>query len=147
MPDLSDVLPGAVPVSPETVDSAPVSGGAYLLLLRLPGPVTIAIGKIAGELPGGWYAYAGSARGPGGIRARLRRHFRRDKRLHWHIDRLTTLADRLSAFAVPGGNECALRRLVADSGLGAVAIPGFGSSDCAACPAHLLRWSDPAPPV
>ena len=40
----------------------------------------------------GCYVYAGSARGPGGIRARVRRHLRPDKTPHWHIDQVTAYA-------------------------------------------------------
>ena len=147
MTNWAALLPGALPVSPETIDSAPAVAGAYILLIHLPHPVDVAIGKVAGHLPAGWHAYAGSANGPGGLRARLRRHFRRDKAVHWHVDRLTLLADRLAALAVPGESECALGRALAGAGLGEPALAGFGSSDCAICATHLLRWTAGQPPV
>jgi Uri superfamily endonuclease len=37
----------------------------------------------------GRYIYAGSAYGPGGLKARVSRHMRRAKRSQWHIDQLT----------------------------------------------------------
>ena len=40
-------------------------------------------------LAAGQYAYVGSAHGPGGLRARVGRHLRAEKPLHWHIDYLT----------------------------------------------------------
>lgn len=147
MPDWAALLPGAVAVSPESIEEAPGEGGAYLLLIHLANPVDVAIGKVRGRLPAGWYAYAGSARGPGGLRARLRRHFRREKSLHWHVDRLTIVGDRLAAMAVPGGSECALAGRLGEAGLAAPALAGFGSSDCATCPAHLLRWTEGGSPV
>lgn len=113
---------------------APIILGAYALWLRLPAPLEVRLGKREGVLPAGDYLYCGSARGSGGLRARLARHMRRDKRLHWHIDRLTAVATILGAFIEEGGDECAL-----NAALDALPIPlpGFGSSDCPRCPAHL----------
>ena len=55
----------------------PGGPGAYLLLLALGRPLALAIrGLPPAILPPGWYIYAGSARGPGGIRARLARRKR-----------------------------------------------------------------------
>ncbi|MEE8332606.1 MAG: DUF123 domain-containing protein, partial [Alphaproteobacteria bacterium] len=69
---------------------APAVPGAYALLIllkrRFAGNIG-ALGRV--DLPPGAYLYLGSARGPGGLRARLARHARRGKRLHWHVDRLT----------------------------------------------------------
>ena len=45
------------------------------------------------DFPPGWYVYIGSAFGPGGITARVTRHARAAKRLHWHIDYLLEHAD------------------------------------------------------
>ncbi|MHA1114017.1 MAG: DUF123 domain-containing protein, partial [Alphaproteobacteria bacterium] len=84
--------------------------------------------------------YAGSAYCPGGLRARLVRHFRRDKTRRWHVDELTAVAAEMAAFAVSGGKECDLRtRLAARPGF-SVPLLGFGSSDCRRCPSHLLAW-------
>lgn len=83
--------------------------GAYLLILELGDPAHFQRARVAGSLPPGSYVYAGSARGAGGIAARLGRHFRRDKAVHWHIDELTVMAD-LAALALPGGSECGIVR-------------------------------------
>lgn len=83
--------------------------GAYLLILELGDPAHFQRARVAGSLPPGSYVYAGSARGAGGIAARLGRHFRRDKTVHWHIDELTVMAD-LAALALPGGSECGIVR-------------------------------------
>lgn len=112
--------------------------GAYLLLIHLSKALPLRIGALPqAVLPAGCYVYAGSARGPGGIRARAGRHLRQGKRLHWHIDHLTEAAD-CWAFAVPGGRECDLvQTLLARPGY-EVALAGFGSSDCRHCASHLL---------
>lgn len=98
------------------------------------------------DLAPGRYAYVGSARGPGGLRGRLARHLRHEKRPHWHVDYLTQCV-AISAVcwaAAAEPLECrwaqALLRLP-----GAAPGPaGFGSSDCqAGCRSHLIRLPDP----
>ncbi len=121
------------------VTGIPPRPGAYVLAIRLSAPVEITAGGLppASLLPG-WYAYAGSARGPGGLAARIRRHVSPDKRPRWHVDALTLSATQVVAFAFPDESECRLLdRLLGLPGA-AVPLPGFGASDCAACPAHLV---------
>ena len=117
-----------------------VSKGAYLLAIRIDRTQAIALpAGLVGPLDPGWYIYAGNARGPGGIAARVRRHFRTSKKIHWHIDRLTVAASEIMALAVPGGSECELVARLVGSGRFATAIEGFGSSDCRLCQSHLMR--------
>ncbi len=117
----------------------PAVPGGYLLLVRLATALPLEVPRLPpATLPAGWYVYAGSARGPGGIRARAGRHLRRGKRPHWHVDYLTEAAADLCVFAVPGGRECdLLRGLLARSAFD-TALAGFGSSDCRLCASHLL---------
>lgn len=124
---------------PSTVTCAP---GAYVLDLRLARPCafeTRLLGPV--ELPAGRYFYAGSARGPGGLRARVSRHFRRNKSLCWHVDHLTGKAAQIGVVAVPGGHECVLAARLLSLDKISVPLAGFGSSDCNRCPAHLFFWS------
>ena len=128
-------------------DRIPGTPGAYALILNLERSVHVdRPSRAAGALPAGWYVYAGSARGPGGIRARLARHFRAEKRLHWHIDQLTCVPEvRLWAspapdIRAPGIRECDLVAKMIRSGVFRTALPGFGSSDCRRCEGHLLAW-------
>jgi Uri superfamily endonuclease len=55
---------------------------------------------------------------------------------------LTNAGTVIAVVAVPGGRECAI--VAAALRLPGVGIPapGFGSTDCRACPAHLLRLPD-----
>ncbi len=122
------------------LDGAPGWPGGYALLMRLDEPTVFLRGKERQTLESGWYVYAGSACGPGGVGARLRRHFRRDKTLHWHVDQLTVRAARTEAFAIAGGKECDIVTSLSRTGRFDFPIVGFGSSDCAECPAHLLKW-------
>jgi len=92
-----------------------------------------------GFLDGGWLVYAGSARGPGGLQARISRHLRADKPRRWHVDWLTSAPGaKVWACPVPGGDECALLEVAHGLPGAWVPVPHFGSSDCATCPAHLV---------
>jgi Uri superfamily endonuclease len=129
----------AVSPKPDNKNARTATPGAYVLVIDLAETVafeTAVTGAVM--LPAGRYGYCGSARGAGGIGARVRRHLRRDKTIHWHVDRLTAVGQVIAVHAAPGGLECdLLRRLLAVPG---VTIPaaGFGSSDCRRCPAHLV---------
>ena len=119
----------------------PADPGAYVLVLRLAEVQTLDLPRLGNPvLPAGRYAYCGSARGPGGLAARVGRHLRREKAVRWHIDRLTAIAAIERVLWQVGGEECDLVSRLTGAGASAP-IPGFGSSDCRACPAHLLRVS------
>ena len=120
-------------VDPEKI---PAAAGAYALLIELPRPTTLTRFPDV-TLPTGNYVYCGSAYGPGGLRARIARHLRQEKPMRWHLDFMTRCGTARTVLAQPGGNECALMAaLIAHPGTG-IPIPGFGSSDCRQCPAHL----------
>ena len=75
------------PLIPTQLPAAP---GSYVLLITVAAPLTIHAGRLGAiALSPGTYAYTGSALGPGGLRARVGRHLRAEKRPHWHIDALT----------------------------------------------------------
>jgi len=127
---------------PRDTDILPSDTGAYALILRLSQKVVPARPRgISGPLAQGWYVYAGSAHGPGGIRSRVARHMRRKKTLHWHIDQLTT-QENVHVWAAPSPDaaECDLVASLTRTGRFYVPCPGFGSSDCKKCSAHLLAW-------
>ncbi|MDP6787263.1 MAG: DUF123 domain-containing protein [Rhodospirillales bacterium] len=117
--------------------------GAYALLIEVSRPFAPPIRRLAKpSLPAGRYLYVGSANGPGGIRARVRRHLRRGKKRHWHVDHLTKAFGVSAAVTVAGGDECAILALARRwPGVG-VPVLGFGSSDCRRCPAHLVSLPD-----
>lgn len=124
----------------------PAAPGTYLLVLQADAPSTVAVGRLGTfTLDAGFYAYLGSAQGPGGLAARLARHVRPDKCLHWHIDHLTAALPIVHVAVCEDSRrlECVwVQRLAALPGV-QIPIAGFGSSDCrAGCPAHLLRLPD-----
>ena len=125
----------------------PAVPGAYALIIEFAGGLAFELrGRQVALVPGA-YLYCGSAYGPGGIAGRVRRHARRRKKRHWHVDHLTA-AGRVSAiYALPGGSECALvEQALALDGVG-VPIRGFGASDCRSCAAHLLSLPEKSAPA
>ncbi len=126
--------------------SLPAGPGAYLLLMTIAQPLSLRIRTLTPVvLPPGLYVYAGNARGRGGIRARVKRHLRRGKSPNWHVDRLTEAAEAMLAIAFAGGHECTLVQALLARPRFQAGVPGFGSTDCRVCPAHLLtvRLSPP----
>lgn len=141
MTAVSLALPPPFDGTPLTGDasSLPTDPGAYLLAIDLDRQVTATLGTLGTITVGpGVYLYAGSANGPGGIRARVRRHLAQEKTMHWHIDRLTVAASAVRAAAFIDDTECGLVRQLMKTGHVSTPYPGFGSSDCRTCPAHLL---------
>lgn len=88
------------------IQSLSVERGAYALVIDLARPLALEISRYAGSvLPAGRYVYCGSAYGPGGIRARVSRHCRTDKKLRWHVDHLTRTGTVVVSCRCPeGGN-------------------------------------------
>lgn len=118
--------------------------GTYALLIQLKSPHTIPVGRLGEvELQGGVYAYAGSARGPGGLAGRIRRHLqpREAKRAHWHIDALLAVGELLEVWWSEGAErrECQWAEALATAGR--LVLPGFGASDCR-CRGHLVDLVD-----
>ncbi len=117
--------------------------GTYALLLRLDAPQAVTVGALgAWVFPRGWYLYLGSARGPGGLEARLGRHRRRgDKRFHWHIDYLRAVAAlaQVWTYSDHARRECEWAAAAAALPGANVVAPRFGASDCR-CPAHLFHY-------
>ena len=126
----------------EFLDKEVDDRGSYFLLLHLARRRRLQVGQLGSILfEKGHYVYAGSAMA--NLGARLARHCRRRKRMHWHVDYL-----RQAAGAVVPVPVRASRRLECELACGLEAImgagvPGFGCSDCE-CRSHLFR-SEEAP--
>ena len=87
----------------------PALPGAYVLVIALARPLEVAIGGGTPQrLAPGRYLYCGSARGPGGLKARIARHMRCGKPVRWHVDRLTEHGSVRGVWIFPAGDECAL---------------------------------------
>ena len=113
--------------------------GCYMVVLRVEEDQYINIGSM-GEIffREGFYIYVGSARK--NLRARIERHKRKRKRLHWHIDYLLHSAQVVTTIPVRTAEdlECELAKKIL--ALSNWSVPGFGCSDCN-CPSHLFGMS------
>ncbi len=110
--------------------------GAYLLLMEMKTPQTIKVGGLGMiDFKKGWYIYVGSAMA--NLTARIERHERRRKKMHWHVDWLRDKADRVVPLPIRSSAkiECEIAGAV---GHRFISGPkGFGASDCS-CPTHLF---------
>lgn len=116
--------------------------GTYILILNLPAPTRLTIGRLGVfDFADGWYAYAGSAFGGGGLRGRLKHHLAPVTRPHWHIDALRQAAQVCEVWSLADAANhehawaAALRSLPGSS----IPAARFGASDCR-CPAHLVYF-------
>lgn len=112
-----------------------------MLHLKATAPETVSVGRLGRlKVTPATYLYVGSACGPGGVRARVRRHARRaGKRLHWHVDYLRAETDLAAVWYAYGTvrRECQWAQVLHAMPQTQVAMDGFGASDCA-CAAHLF---------
>jgi len=111
--------------------------GSYVLVLRLDEPRSINVGKLGRVcFPAGVYLYFGSALN--GLNGRIQRHLRREKKVHWHIDRLTSLTSIEEVWWIDDGRnwECGWADETSRLSRRVWSVAGFGSSDCG-CSSHL----------
>lgn len=155
--DTVEVMPARVhwnpdlSLSPETkilsipwgyIEQEAKDRGSYLIVVLLSEDKDIAIGKL-GDIPfkKGYYVYVGSAMA--NLTARIERHRRLRKNVHWHIDSLREEADFVSAYAIRSSDRLECRIAEAMSRIAEWEIKGFGCSDCI-CPTHLFGFmNDP----
>ncbi|MEM2108286.1 MAG: GIY-YIG nuclease family protein [Candidatus Bathyarchaeia archaeon] len=115
--------------------------GIYALIIQLDKDISVNVGAL-GNLPfkKGLYAYVGSAQA--NLAHRIRRYFRKEKHLFWHIDYLLNnrSASIIKVFykeATKSG-ECMLAHEISTRG---THVAGFGCSDCR-CKSHLFYITD-----
>jgi len=111
--------------------------GIYVLIYQADITTRITIGKLGQlQITPGYYLYIGSAKGSGGIRARVNRHQNPNKKPHWHIDYLSATLYEVWISASLGECECVVT-LLEQLPNTQRAMPNFGASDCR-CGGHLL---------
>jgi Uri superfamily endonuclease len=124
--------------------------GCYSLIVNLSRKKTIRVGKLGKAVfPAGTYFYTGSAMK--GLRARLRRHCNRKKKIHWHIDYLLALPEarirKIILYPAAPGQECRQNKKIVATPGAAVILKNFGASDCkSGCGSHLLYFAKPLCP-
>ncbi len=78
------------------------------------------------HLRGGYYVYVGSAMNS--LEKRVKRHFSKEKRLHWHVDFLLKEAELLRAYLIPS-EERLEEKLSLEVAKYGEPVEGFGASD------------------
>lgn len=116
--------------------------GTYVLLMDQFASQTLVVGRL-GRMPvgAGLYAYVGSAFGPGGVQARVARHWAGTTSPHWHIDYLRAAGRLCRVWHTYDTvrRECAWAEALRALPGASVPLRGFGASDCG-CSSHLVRW-------
>ncbi len=128
----------------------PDTPGAYALQFSLNQNQRVQVGRLGQfHFPAGDLIYIGSARGPGGLRARVNRHLAQlREHFHWHIDYLHPYINWRACYflKIPPAQplpaiECQWSQALAALPGARIPAPRFGASDCrAGCPAHLIEF-------
>ena len=108
----------------------------YQLTIQLTSARRIEVGKLGiVDFTTGRYVYTGSALR--NLEARIARHLRKDKRLHWHIDYLLAASEaKVVGVERFTQSECDVNQKTH----GTLWVAGFGASDCHnGCGSHLKR--------
>jgi Uri superfamily endonuclease len=117
----------------------PRERGTYVLVLALPESTRVAVGRLGTlELEAGFYAYVGSALGPGGLAARIAHQLRVAPRPRWHVDHLRRAAEPVAVWHLTGPERREHEWAAALAERLTPVAPGFGASDCR-CPTHLFH--------
>ena len=121
----------------------PDDKGTYILIGSVAQMKRLEVGRLGVfEIIPGFYAYVGSAFGPGGIRARVGHHLESVAAPHWHIDYLLRFATPVEVwFAMSDRRlEQDWAELLEDAPAFRTPIPRFGSSDYRRSrPTHLFH--------
>ena len=120
----------------------PNQSGTYCLVCYCSTSSKITIGKLGKyKINPGYYCYIGSAFGQGGLKSRVKRHLRIDKRYHWHFDylRQSLIPVEIWYSTDKIKREHQWANLVLEDKLSTIPIKKFGSSDCD-CISHLFYY-------
>lgn len=118
-----------------------MDSGCYQLQIKIKESIALEIGALGlCAFERGIYVYTGSAMK--NLGKRVARHRRKNKKIRWHIDYLLVhpsveLAD-VKIYPSEIREECLYNQKLLHEGA-KVSAAKFGSSDCRACPSHLLK--------
>jgi len=131
-------------INKSIINKIPSSKGTYALIFELTNDVKLSI-RTLGErtLSKGIYVYVGSARGPGGLKARIKRHLAKTKKLKWHIDYITStnhFKARAIVYALTNQDVEHTIASILEKQL-AIPIQRFGSTDKPSR-SHLFKCTD-----
>ena len=135
-------LPAKISVPWEFLEEEIADRGVYLSIFEIDEFKDVEIGALGTlKMHPGYYVYAGSA--ANNLTARINRHARKRKILHWHVDYLREVAKSVLNLPIRTRDDIECLTAGRLSSVASYAIPGFGSSDCS-CESHLFYFpSDP----
>ena len=115
--------------------------GTYVLLIKLKKSKIINVGKLGKfKFPKGFYVYVGSAFGSGGLKSRVERHLKKEKKKRWHIDYFLELAKIIDVFTT---NERCEKKLASELlKFGECVAKRFGSTDDQENETHLIFFDE-----
>jgi Uri superfamily endonuclease len=115
--------------------------GIYVLIIHINKDINVNIGALGrSAFAKGLYVYVGSAQT--NLEQRIKRHFRKEKRLFWHIDYLLdNHAAKITKVLFQKANKTGECKTAKAIGERAKPIDGFGCSDCR-CRSHLFQIVD-----
>lgn len=125
----------------ELTRQLPKEKGTYLLFFEMKQARTIRVGKLAEtEFAPGFYAYVGSAFGPGGLHARLRHHLSISERCHWHLDYIRPAMQFISLWITEDqeSREHQWASVLENLPGSEVPVKDLGATDCS-CYGHFFR--------
>jgi len=120
-----------------------ISQGIYIIEFYAACPFKILLKRFETiQFPDGYYYYIGSAQK--NFTHRIKRHLKLSKKLHWHIDYLTTdknieIINVYMFKNAPRSFECELTTQLQNEFDLTHPVKGFGNSDCSICESHLLH--------
>lgn len=118
------------------------NSGIYILELFAEKEFSVSINKIKEYIfPIGFYYYIGSAQK--NLQSRIKRHLQREKKIHWHIDHLTTLKSIkvISTFVILDAEKYVEAEIANNFDKyfnSEIAVQGFGNSDTKETKTHLF---------
>jgi Uri superfamily endonuclease len=116
--------------------------GLYILVINVEKGQKIKVAKLPETYyQPGFYLYVGRAKR--GLRKRVDRHLRSDKKLFWHIDYLLQKSKVDEVWIKHDSlDECRAAKKIAQIAKASVILDNrFGASDCR-CPGHLVYLSE-----
>ena len=100
--------------------------GSYFLVIKVERDMIVRTKRKEFPLKAGYYVYVGSAMNS--LEKRVERHFKKDKKLHWHIDFLLKESELLRAYLIPSDAKIEEELSMEVFKFGKP-VEGFGASD------------------
>ena len=128
--------------------------GMYCLIISVRAKKRVSTASLGNiEFEKGYWLYIGSAQGRGStsLENRLQRHFRDEKKIHWHIDYLLETNSKIieAIWAETSEDmECVIAQHLEGLEDFIWGPKGFGASDCTkSCSSHLLYYQGKGKPL